>query len=44
MAELAAYGVDDYGDPGGFTYGLNPSNGGTWDAHMIQGCLCDKFG
>lgn len=43
MAEAADRALDSYGDPGGFTYGLDPSVPPTWDAHMIQQCYCDRF-
>ena len=38
------YAKDTFGESIVNDYGANPSNSQTWDAHMIQGCLCDSFG
>jgi hypothetical protein len=41
MAELAVRATDN-GDAVNYTYGLDPNNPYTWDAHKIFGCLCDN--
>ena len=40
MYELAQAATVN-GDTAGFTYGTDPNNPATWDAHRIFGCLCD---
>ncbi|CAM9203672.1 unnamed protein product [Ectocarpus sp. 12 AP-2014] len=40
MAELATF-ADDNGDATDYTYGEDPNEGSTWDAHRIFGCYCD---
>jgi len=40
MAELALH-ANDNGDATEFTYGTDPNLAKTWDAHRINGCLCD---
>ena len=39
--ELAQW-AEDNGDATDYTYGLDPNNPKTWDAHRIHGCLCDE--
>ena len=41
MFELAQAATVN-GDAAGFSYGLDPNNANTWDAHRIFGCLCDE--
>ncbi|CAM9494096.1 unnamed protein product [Scytosiphon promiscuus] len=41
MAELALE-ADFNGDATDFTYGEDPNEGSTWDAHRILGCNCDE--
>jgi hypothetical protein len=40
MSELALW-AEDNGDATDYTYGLDPNNANTWDAHRIFGCMCD---
>jgi hypothetical protein len=40
MAALAEF-ADANGDPTPFTYGVDTHKASTWDAHSVQGCLCD---
>jgi hypothetical protein len=45
MADLALQARDPVtGEVGAYSYGDDPSNPRTWDANMLQGCLCDSFG
>jgi hypothetical protein len=41
MYELAEW-AENNGDATEYTYGLDPNNPLTWDAHRVHGCLCDK--
>jgi copper chaperone CopZ len=41
MAELALHSSSN-GVPLAVTYGADPNNALTWDAHRVFGCLCDK--
>lgn len=41
MTSLAEFARDN-GDPTPHTYGANPNNPATWDAHMVAGCMCDE--
>ncbi|CAM9276828.1 unnamed protein product [Hapterophycus canaliculatus] len=41
MAELALE-AENNGDATDFTYGEDPYEGSTWDAHRIFGCHCDE--
>uniref|UniRef100_A0A7S3XN04 EGF-like domain-containing protein n=1 Tax=Heterosigma akashiwo TaxID=2829 RepID=A0A7S3XN04_HETAK len=40
MAELAIKATSN-GDAAATTYGSDPNDGGTWDAHRLFHCLCD---
>jgi len=40
MAELALKATSN-GDAAATTYGSDPNDGGTWDAHRLFHCLCD---
>ncbi|CAM9607255.1 unnamed protein product, partial [Sphacelaria rigidula] len=40
MAELAL-AAESNGDATDYTYGDDPNEGSTWDAHRVYGCLCD---
>jgi len=40
MAQLAL-AAEDNGEATDITYGLDPNNAHTWDAHRVLGCLCD---
>lgn len=41
MFELAEW-AELNGDATQYTYGLDPNNPYTWDAHRVHGCLCDE--
>ena len=41
MAELAQV-AEDNGDATSYTYGADPNNAHTWDAHRVMGCHCDE--
>ena len=40
MSSLALLALNN-GNLAGYTYGATPNNPATWDAYMVQGCLCD---
>lgn len=42
ISQLASFSLLPNGNSAGYTYGSDPNNPNTWDAHRIQGCLCDE--